>query len=55
MKAYCGPKYLRGIKEPCDGSCCFRQEDGTPIGADVKKDEWRRRVCDDGVIVEELT
>ena len=25
----CGPKYLRGIVEPCDGSCCGRREDGT--------------------------
>jgi hypothetical protein len=28
--ALCGPKFLRGIKEPCDGSCCGLSKDGMP-------------------------
>ena len=30
MNALCGPKFLRGITEPCDGSCCGLGKDGKP-------------------------
>lgn len=47
MKSLCGPKYLRGIREPCDGSCCGLGKDGKPdpeLTERVNKrtDAWRR-------------
>lgn len=52
MKALCGPKFLRGIREPCDGSCCGLGKDGKPdpeLTERVNKraDGWRRIVGDD--------
>ena len=45
--ALCGPKFLRGIKEPCDGSCCGLGKDGMPDPVLTEKlkrraDAWRR-------------
>ena len=50
----CGPKFLRGIKEACDGSCCGLGRDGMPDPVLTEKlkrrdqldkrnnDAWRR-------------
>jgi hypothetical protein len=45
--ALCGPKFLRGIKEPCDGACCGLGKDGMPDPVLIEKlnrrdDAWRR-------------
>jgi hypothetical protein len=45
--ALCGPKFLRGIEEPCDGSCCGLGKDGKPDPVLTEKlnrrvDAWRR-------------
>jgi hypothetical protein len=49
MKALCGPKFLRGIKEPCDGLCCGLGKDGKPDPelterVNRRADGWRRVV-----------
>jgi hypothetical protein len=51
MKALCGPKFLRGIREPCDGFCCGLGKDGKPDPELTKRvnkraDGWRRIVED---------
>jgi hypothetical protein len=43
----CGPKFLRGIEEPCDGSCCGLGKEGKPDPIMTEKlnrrvDAWRR-------------
>lgn len=43
----CGPKFLRGIEEPCDGSCCGLGKDGKPDPVLTEKlnrraNAWRR-------------
>jgi hypothetical protein len=50
--ALCGPKFLRGIKEPCDGFCCGLDKDGKPNPVLTEKlnsraDAWRRIVGSD--------
>lgn len=37
----CGPKFLRGISVPCDGSCCGLAKDGMP--APILTEEQKRR------------
>jgi hypothetical protein len=49
MNALCGPKFLRGITEPCDGSCCGLGKDGKPDPelterVNRRADAWRRIV-----------
>jgi hypothetical protein len=49
MNALCGPKFLRGISEPCDGSCCGLGKDGKPDPELTERvirraDAWRRIV-----------
>jgi hypothetical protein len=49
MKTLCGPKFLRGIREPCDGFCCGLGEDGKPNPeltetVNRRADGWRRVV-----------
>jgi hypothetical protein len=41
----CGPKYLRGIVERCDGSCCGLRPDGT---VDVEQTERLNAASPDG-------
>lgn len=43
----CGPKFLRGLEEPCDGFCCGLGKDGRPDPVLTEKlnrrvDAWRR-------------
>jgi hypothetical protein len=43
----CGPKFLRGIEAPCDGSCCGLGKDGKPDPVLTEKlnrraNAWRR-------------
>ncbi len=45
--ALCGPKFLRGFTERCDGSCCGLGVDGMPDPVLVEKlnrrdEAWRR-------------
>jgi len=52
MNALCGPKFLRGITEPCDGSCCGLGKDGKPDPelterVNRRADAWRRIVGSD--------
>ena len=47
MRALCGPKFLRGITEPCNGSCCGLAKDGKPDPelterVNRRADGWRR-------------
>jgi hypothetical protein len=56
MSALCGPKYLRGVEAPCDGSCCGLGKDGKPnpeLTAKVNRraEAWERiiRRSDTGV------
>lgn len=48
-QALCGPKFLRGIVEPCDGFCCGLGRDGKPDPVLTEKvnkraNAWRRVV-----------
>lgn len=47
MRYLCGPKYLKGIEEPCDGFCCGLGKDGKPDSGLTRKvneraEAWRR-------------
>jgi hypothetical protein len=55
MNALCGPKFLRGITEPCDGSCCGLGKDGKPDPelterVNRRADAWRRIVGADRIL-----
>jgi hypothetical protein len=52
MNTLCGPKFLRGIMEPCDGFCCGLGKDGKPDPelterVNRRADGWRRVVGSD--------
>jgi hypothetical protein len=52
MKTLCGPKFLRGITEACDGFCCGLGKDGKPDPelterVNRRADGWQRVVGSD--------
>jgi hypothetical protein len=51
-KPLCGPKFLRGIEEPCNGFCCGRGVESKPDPELVENinrraEAWRRITTSD--------